>query len=144
MKIMLLVLAFASAPAFAAQTIDCYEFNKDGSRSKRGGSVTIVLDGEQGSVKMAGFWKKGSGYGYEFSNPHANWGTAVDGSEYGTIFFNDLFNGEMVEYQLQLKANVENRSFEKQKATLVIGLEETSSDAPPAWGYDVVCSGKSN
>lgn len=144
MKAMLVLLALWSVPSFAAQTIECYQFNKDGSRSKRGGSVTIVLDGEQGSVKMDGFWKKGSGYGYEFSNPHANWGTAVDGSKFGTIFFNDLFNGEMVEYQLQLEANLENQAFEKQKANLVIGIEETSSDAPPAWGYDVVCSGKLN
>ncbi len=142
MKALLTVsIFFLSAFAMADQTIHCtgngtalkvfFGFNQNGTLSKT-----------RTEVKMKGFWEEGAVYGQEFEFISYNQSKKNAENQYTTIFFNDVANGGLVEYQLQFEEAVVKRNFRQIDATLVVGFENNSSEPYPSFGHKLSCSGR--
>jgi hypothetical protein len=136
----------------AVQTISCFEINKNGTRLVPGGNLKAeLIFSTNGSVNesksrlaMEGFWKKGAEFGKEFKYLSASQSEPNTDVSYAHLSFNDAANGEMVEYQLQFNQPVFGQRFSNLDATLVIGMENNSSDYYPSWGHKLKCSGRIN
>jgi hypothetical protein len=143
-----LVLVVSSQANAGMQTIACKQVNKNGSVSAKGIKLKMQLEFfkngkiKSSEVQMAGVFKAGSDLGKELSQVHGQQGVAIDGSEYGTLFFDDMSDGGRVEYQLQFKKKILMTEFSNVPASLVVGVENNSTDEYPNWGYDLKCSGK--
>jgi|GEM_PF-3789066 len=155
MKFLLSVLALGlvSASAFADQSIVCHEINKSGSRKANGTSLKAELffnqDGSLSKrapnrIELKGFWKKDSGLGEKFEFLSTQQSKLNAENQWAHVFFNDAFDGGMVEYQLQFNQPILNRNFRDERAKLVAGVENNSSEPMPSWGVDLECNGYVN
>lgn len=147
-----LALSMFSLSAMASQTINCFEVNKNGTRTVRGGnlkadlasSTSGSLNESKSRITMDGFWKKGAEFGKEFTNLSAEQSEPNADVSYAHLSFNDAANGEMVEYQLQFNKPIFGQRFSNLDAALVIGMENNSSEYYPSWGRKLKCSGRLN
>lgn len=146
--ILALALSLASASAFADQKIHCQEINKDYSPRAKGIEIELALAlNQDGSIsqrrptkiKLTRVFRKGSEYGAEFQDIYAS--QQKRGVRYTHINFSDSIDG-VVEYQLQFKNPILGQRFDSELATLVVGVDQWSSEEhPQSWGYKLVCSG---
>jgi hypothetical protein len=143
-------LVFFAGSVFADQTINCFEINKDGSRKVKGGSLKAELaftssgslKESESSITLKGFWKRGSQFGKNFTYLSASQSKPNAENSWAHVYFNDAANGEMVEYQLQFNSPILDQAFTRQRAVLAIGVENTSSEAMPSWGFPLMCSSR--
>lgn len=144
------MLALVSASAFADQSIVCREINKSGSVKVNGGTVKAAfafkrdgsVDGKNSRITLKGFTKRGSDAGLALENIHSN--QSEGARNYTTIFFTDA-QVELLEYQLQFHNDaVLDRAFRGVRASLVMGIDEASTEPSPSWGFDLECNGYVN
>lgn len=145
----ILVLA-ASTLAWSAtgQNLVCYQLNKNGTLSKRGIQLYAMLklkrtnpvqvNYSKSAVQVDNFFKKdGWHYGAGFTNPTGS-NSASTSHAFAHLNFYDRAD-EMIEFQLQFKRRAFGQSFKREKATLVVGVDNWSTEYTPSYGYDLYC-----
>lgn len=148
-----LALSLLSTTTFAAeQTITCVEINKSGSRKANGGSLRAELNLNQdgslsrrspGRITMKGFFKRGAEVNRNVTDFYASESEPRGEVQYTHVSWNDR-NIELMEMQLQFRSRILGRELRNERATLVIGFEENSTEPMPSWGYDLECDGRVN
>jgi len=143
----ILVILF-SVPAFAAQTVNCRELNRDGSLKAGGGKVRVQLEyNANGKLSTARSKVKATGWTREGSDLLDNMrvitvsnGIAINGAHYSTFFFDDQI-GEL-DIQLQFNRHVMKQSFSNYPANFVISSDDANPETGFAFGYPVTCNSR--
>lgn len=150
----LFALALLAPAAHAAdQMINCHEINQSGSRKASGASLRAEFllrqDGTlarryPGTIKLKGFFKRGANLGTETSEFSVGMSAPGADVQYSHVNWNDA-NQELVEFQLQFKSRILGRAFRDERATLVVGVENWSSeDTGAAASFRLECDSHVN
>lgn len=143
----------APAAQAADQVINCAEINQSGSRKANGASLRAELNLNQdgslsrrspGTIKLKGFFKRDADLARETKDFYVSMSDARGDVQYSHVNWNDA-NQELVEYQLQFKTRILGHAFRDERATLVVGVENWSSeDTGAAASFRLECDSRLN
>lgn len=145
-------LAFGGSAFASGQTITCFEINKSGSRKANGGTLRAELnlnkDGSlsrraPGKIRLSGFFKRDAEVNRNVTDFYASESDPRGEVQYTHVSWYDK-NYELMEMQLQFESRILGRELRDERATLVVGFEENSTEPAPSWGYDLECDGRVN